>query len=297
MPGSKQIAFIADIHGNVPAMEAVLADLDRRRPDEVLVGGDLVGRGPQGSKVVERIRERGWRGVRGNHEDYLLSFRRQEVPANWLHDDEWSASRWMAAELSDRDVDYIAALPLALHSRIAPAVCLVHGSPASNSEGLGSWSTGTQLTEQLGRIDGDVLVCAHTHRPMRRELSEGLVVNVGAVGLPFNRDHRAQYAMLQVDDAGNFEVEFCRVEYDLRRTVEVYESSGFLEQGGVTAQLLRMELEQAAPFLVPFTKWAESAGRPIDPSQLDAFLDFYDVDESMSVFMKKLESLGANPAR
>ncbi len=71
-----KIAVLADIHGNLPALEAVLADIDAQRPDEVLVGGDLVGRGPQGSAVVRCIRERGWRAVRGNHEDYLLGFRR-----------------------------------------------------------------------------------------------------------------------------------------------------------------------------------------------------------------------------
>ena len=150
MSGSKHIAVIADIHGNVPALEAVLADLERRSPDEVLVGGDLVGRGPQGSQVVQRIRELGWRGVRGNHEDYLLSFRRQDVPERWLHDDEWSASRWMAAELTAPDIDYIGALPFSVQSHVAPVLSLVHGSPSSNNEGLGVWSTGPQLETHLG---------------------------------------------------------------------------------------------------------------------------------------------------
>ncbi len=290
MSGSKQIAVIADIHGNVAALEAVLADFDRRTPDEVLVGGDLVGRGPEGSKVVQRIRELGWRGVRGNHEDYLLSFRRQEVPERWLHDDEWSASRWMASELSDQDIDYIAALPFSLQSRQAPGLCLVHGSPQSNNDGLGVWSTGRQLEEHLGRIDGNLLICAHTHRPMCRRLTGGQVVNVGAVGLPFNRDRRAQYAVLHVG-AAECEAEFRQVDYDIERTIGVYESSGFLEQGGVTAQLLQMELKQAAPFLVPFTIWAESSGRPIAESQIESFLEFYDVDEPMQLFHERLSTL------
>ena len=290
MSGSIQIAVIADIHGNVPALEAVLADFDRCPPDEVLVGGDLVGRGPEGSKVVQRIRDLGWRGVRGNHEDYVLSFRRQEVPERWLHDDEWSASRWMAAELSDQDIDYIAALPFSLQSRKAPGLCLVHGSPESNHEGLGVWSTGRQLGEHLGRIDGNVLVCAHTHRPMCRRLTGGIVVNVGAVGLPFNQDRRAQYAVLHVS-AEECEAEFRQVDYDIERTIGAYESSGFLEHGRVTAQLLRMELEQAAPFLVPFTRWAESSGRPIAESQIESFLRFYDADEPMRAFLDRLESL------
>ena len=75
------IAILADVHGNVPALEAVLADLERHPVDEVLVGGDLVGRGPQGRRAVAMIRATGWPCVRGNHEDYLLGFRHRRVPS------------------------------------------------------------------------------------------------------------------------------------------------------------------------------------------------------------------------
>jgi predicted phosphodiesterase len=285
--GAQRIAVVADIHGNVPAMEAVIADLGEQSIDEILAGGDLVGRGPEGSKVVRRIRELGWRGVRGNHEDYLLGFRRQQVPEAWLHDDEWSASRWMAAELDEADIDYIDGLPLSIHADRAPRLCLVHGSPRSNCDGLGPWSTDDQLEEHLRAIDGDLLVCGHTHRPLFRRLSGGLVVNVGAVGLPFNRDHRAQYAVLHVN-ADGCDVEFRQIDYDVGRTIEIYRTSGFLEQGGVTARLLELELEHAAPFLVPFTKWAEVESRPIAESQLGPFLDFYDPAEPIRLFMERL---------
>lgn len=83
-----RIAIIADIHANVPALEAVLADIETVGVDEVLVNGDLVGRGPSGSAVVDRIRELGWRSTRGNHEDYHLQFRREEVPEEWLTAEE-----------------------------------------------------------------------------------------------------------------------------------------------------------------------------------------------------------------
>ncbi len=76
-----RIAVIADIHGNMPALEAVISDLADQAVDEVLVGGDLVGRGPEGSRVVKRVRELGWPAIGGNHEDYLLAFRRGEEGA------------------------------------------------------------------------------------------------------------------------------------------------------------------------------------------------------------------------
>ncbi|MGD8277856.1 MAG: metallophosphoesterase family protein [Gemmatimonadota bacterium] len=287
---TRKIAVFADVHGNVPALDAVLADLERQRPDEVLVGGDLVGRGPQGSAVVGRVKAAGWRGVRGNHEDYLLAFRREEVPVAWLQQDEWAASRWMAAELDDEDVAYIDALPLEIASALAPRVRLVHGSPASNNEGIGPWTSDRSLERHLDAVDGDLLVCAHTHRPMDRRVANGRVVNVGAVGLPFNHDRRAQYAILHVAD-GACDVELRRIEYPLEDTLRIYRESGFDAEGGLTARLLRMELEHAAPFLVPFTKWAEVQRRPIVEGELAEFLEFYDPTEPLRKFIERLAAL------
>ncbi len=96
-----RIAVLADVHGNVPALEAVIEDVTSQQPDGVLVGGDLVGRGPCGKQVVRRITEMGWRSVRGNHEDYLLAFRQQRVKRSLADRSEWSAARWMAAELDE----------------------------------------------------------------------------------------------------------------------------------------------------------------------------------------------------
>lgn len=288
-----RIAVLADIHGNVPALEAVLADVAHARVDEVLVGGDLVGRGPQGHAVVRRIEGLGWPSVRGNHEDYLSSFRRGEVPEDWLSDAQWAASRWMAAELSDEDVRYIEGLPFSLVSRREPELRLVHGSPRSNDEGLGPWCSEEQLAGFWKQVGEPVLVCAHTHRPLTRRVEDhGLVVNVGSVGLPFNGDRRAQYAILERRRDG-WHVERRQVPYDLEEILQVYEISGFLREGDVTARLLKLELEHAAPLLVPFLQWAETLGIPPARAAVDDFLDFHAPGESMMGFFQRLREMAA----
>ena len=286
-----RIAVLADVHGNVPALEAVIEDLLSQRPDEVLVGGDLVGRGPCGTQVVRRITEMGWRSVRGNHEDYLLAFRHKRVKSHWLTAPEWSAARWMAAELDDAAALTIEGLPLTLSSLLAPALRLVHGTPRSNSEGIGPWTSRQQVEAHLSAVREPVLVCGHTHRPLECRLPTGMVVNVGAVGLPFNRDRRAQYALFELGP-DETEVEFRRVEYDLDQIVRDYETSGFSSHGGATARLLRLELETAAPFLVPFIEWARAKGVAPVESELGAFREFYDPDESFRVFACRLGELG-----
>jgi len=125
---------------------------------------------------------------------------------------------------------------------------------------------------------------------MDRSLGRGRVVNVGAVGLPFNRDRRAQYIVLH-EVEGGFRPEFRAVDYSLDEILDIYRSTGFLEAGGVTAQLLRLELVHAAPFLVPFLQWAGVAGQPVEPSRVEVFLEFYDPDESLRQFVSRLEGI------
>lgn len=283
-----RIAVIADIHGNVPALEAVLDDLATQAVDEVLVGGDLVGRGPQGSQVVQRVRELGLESIGGNHEDYLLSFRRGEVPPEWHEAEEWAASRWMAAELSSDDAAYLAALPFDL---TRPGLRLVHGTPRSNRAGIGPWTGQEELAGYLGEVPEPVLICAHTHRALTIETEDRLVVNVGSVGLPFNRDQRAQYAIF-TRSQDRWTVELRQVSYDLRKIFEIYESSGFLEHGGITARLLRLELELASPVLVPFLDWTRARGLPAESAQLETFLTVYQPGESLRLFYERLRAGG-----
>jgi len=156
-----------------------------------------------------------------------------------------------------------------------PAVRLVHGTPSSNCDGIGPWTSDERMLDHLAHIDEEILVCAHTHRPLDRRFQQGRVINVGSVGLPFNGDHRAQYVVLD-DQSGDLEAEFHQVDYDLAAILSVYETSGFLDAGGITARLLALELEHAAPFLVPFFAWAAAEQRAPEAHLLGEFLGTYD---------------------
>jgi len=284
----RRIAVIADIHGNLPALEAVLDDISRAKIEEILVAGDLVGRGPEGSAVVARIRSLGLPTIGGNHEDYVLAARHGELPSAWHDTDVWDAARFMASELEAEHADYLAALPFSLARE---GFLLVHGTPASNRDGIGPWTEDTEIRHHLQAVAEPMLVCAHTHRPLIRRFGPRCVVNVGSVGLPFNRDHRAQYGVLEQDVKG-WKPQLRQVPYDIERILEIYQTSGFLEQGGVTAKLLRLEIQHAAPVLVPFLTWAEATGTPPDSSRLGAFFDIYTPGAPLRLFFQYLQALG-----
>lgn len=285
-----RIAVIADIHANLPALEAVLDDIAALDVDELLVNGDLVGRGPQGSAVIARVRELGLRSTRGNHEDYLLSFRKHEVPEEWLTDPAYSCHRWMADELRASDVEYLDLLPFTLTSEKEPQLRLYHGSPRSHTEGLGVWTEEAVLREHLDSIEESVLVVAHTHRPAQWQFGDETIVNVGSVGLPFNGDTRAQYAVFH-GSGSSFEVELRQVDYDRSRILEVYEHSGFLESGDATAALLRREIQTARPHLVPFLRWADAVDRQPLLGAIEDFMAVYDPERSLADFALVLDAI------
>ncbi|MEL6182480.1 MAG: metallophosphoesterase family protein [Myxococcota bacterium] len=286
------VAVLADIHANPFALEAVVADIRSLDLDEIVVAGDLVGRGPMGSAVVDRIAELGWPCIRGNHEDYMLAFCRRDVPEDWLTSDEWAASRWMAAELGSRQRAWIDALPFSTTSQASPPLRIVHGTPRNISEGIGTWTQEDQLDLHLNAIAEEVLVCAHTHRPLERSRPGGLIVNVGSVGLPFNGDPRAQYAVLHSapETQPPWRVEFRQVEYDREPLLRAYNDTGFLHEGKITARMLRFEVETARPHLVPFLAWAKAMGHEPTADQLDSFFDVYDPSMSMGAFFARLKA-------
>lgn len=284
-----RIAILADIHGNRPALEAVISDIQQQGVDGVRVGGDLVGRGPQGSEVVHRIRELKWPSIMGNHEEYLLGFIRKTVQKEWWTEDIWAASRWMAHELDAEAVRYIEALPFTLTPPTDKPFRLFHGSPKSHSEGIGAWTSDEVCLSHLGSMQESALVCGHTHRPLLREFEEGVIVNVGSVGLPFNGDWRAQYAIVHRDSpALPWTATFRQVEYDREEFLRVYETSGFLRGGHTTALLLKYEVETARPFLVPFLIWHKK--KELEPTfeNLDVFLEQWDPTLPIAELMKQL---------
>jgi predicted phosphodiesterase len=294
----RRIAVLADIHGNMPALEAVIAHIAASGVDEVVVAGDLVGRGPQGAQVVERVRELGWASVRGNHEDYMVNFARELVPADWLTTEYWAASRWMAQGLSAEQIDYIAGLPDELAAASTKLLRIVHGTPRSNNEGIGAW-TDRALLEEFMREQAPVptLVCAHTHRPYIARVGGGQVVNIGSVGMPFNGDWRAQYAIFTCDEErGEVEVSLQQVGYSREELFEIYNRSGFLGDCGFTSYFLKKELEHARPFLVPYIRWSEYVSRDAcDKETIKNFLDIYDPQMPTEEFMRRL--MAGEPTR
>lgn len=261
-----RLAVIADVHGNLPALEAVLEDISRQHVDRVIVNGDLANRGPDTAAVFERVA--GWldgHATLGNHDDLMLMWfgRRGDRSQPWFDDPFWGTVGWSAERLKEAGyLDAIEALPMtiAVQPEGGPRLLISHGSPRHYREGYGTELTPETISEITQAHPADVLVGSHTHRPYLTTWGRFTVINTGAVGAPFNGDPRAHYLVLELSD-GEWVPEFRRVPYDVDAALERFDESGMSSAGGLSGRIFREEVRYARSFLVPFLMWCETDGR------------------------------------
>ena len=224
-------ALIADIHGNLIALEAVLADAERRKVDRILCLGDVAATGPQPREVVERLADIDCPVVLGSTDEWLLA-----PPAEEQVDDEdtqriLDIDRWVSEQLEPEQLELIAGY--------RPVVELedmlgYHGSPLSNTDSILPGTPELELARMLRGHAASVMAGGHTHIVMMRPYGRSLVVNPGSVGMPFEHigDGRfrnppwAEYAI-----ASRGRVEFRRVPIDVRAVTSAALESG-MPHGG-----------------------------------------------------------------
>ncbi len=246
-------ALISDLHANLPAFQAVHADITRRAVGTVYHLGDLVGYAPWPNETVELIASRGIAGVGGNYDstvatDYKHCGCRYEDPRQEAL--SHLSYGWTRRTISADTRAYLAGLPFRIDllpgggHRAGPRVVLVHGTPTLNTV---YWTEDRsddfclQMAARAGVKPGDVIAFGHTHKPWHREIGGLHFLNVGSVGRPKDGDGRAGYVVLDVGDGG-VEVQFVRAEYDVDEAIRAIQASDlpndFAEQlrtGGASA--------------------------------------------------------------
>jgi putative phosphoesterase len=234
-------AIVSDIHGNLTALEAVLADLRLNSPDVILHGGDLAANGAHPADVVDRIRDLGWLGVRGNTDEMLwspedltkLATKFPKLRRILAAFEEMIP--WTRTSLGEDRIRWLQTLP---YLQRQGAVAILHASPNDLWLAPLPGASDLELQSVYGGLEVPIVVYGHIHRPYVRHLEGMTVANTGSVSLSYDGDPRASYLLL---DGPNVTIR--RVEYDLEREADALKHSG-LPHAGWLCQILRAGLFQ-----------------------------------------------------
>lgn len=231
-----RIAAISDVHGNLAALDAVLADIARRQADLIVNLGDMLSGPLDPAATADRLMALDLPTIRGNHERQILT---QDIVAMGASD------AFTASRLADRHRAWLASLPPTL--RIAPDILLCHGTPGSDLDyyldhvdpGGSRAATAAEIEMRSGGEAAALILCGHSHVPrLHRRSGGGLVVNPGSVGLPAYADDRpwphvmesgspdACYAIAERGGDGRWSATLLRVAYDWQGAADTADARG-----------------------------------------------------------------------
>jgi putative phosphoesterase len=223
-----RVTAIYDIHGNLPALEAVLAELESVKPDLIVVGGDVVA-GPMPTEVMDRLVTLGQSicFVRGNADREVVAAFDERPHADPIDvvDPVERVAAYAASKIDHANRDLLTAFAELLIVEVEGVgqVLFCHGSPRSDEEIVSAATTEGRLREILAGVDQDIVVCGHTHAQFDRRVGGKRVVNAGSVGMPYQGKPVGAFWLL----LGVGGVSLRRSDYDLDRTVERIRATGY----------------------------------------------------------------------
>jgi putative phosphoesterase len=220
-----RIAIVSDIHGNLTALEAVIADLGTQAPDLVLQGGDLPYGGCHAAEVMDRVAELGWKGVLGNTDEVLWNTQgveRMMAAAPKLSSLLKIIGQCAVATrnlIGESRLKQLQQLPLEIRQG---DLVLLHASPGDLWKSPMDPSDDVALENVYGSLRAKMVIYGHIHKPFIRDVSNFTVCNSGSVGMPYDGDPRASYLLLT-----DGRPEIRRVEYDIEGEIRSLVASNY----------------------------------------------------------------------
>ncbi len=243
-----RLAVLADIHGNLGALEAALEDIETQNVDEIVVAGDIVNGLTDSKPCWDLVMSLHCLVLRGNHERYLFDYATPAADPAWSSE-RFASLRWTLQQVTQTDLRAMRALPLTRHF---PGLLIVHATPRSDQENVVAETPEADL-ERMFDVAETFIVRGHNHKWLERSWSGRRLVSIGSLGLPLNGVRDAQYLVLErQNDSWAWQKRF--VPYDVEATLNRLDRSGYLEAGGALARVFRRELATAEGQLLPFLR-------------------------------------------
>jgi len=222
------IAFISDVHGNLPALSAAVVDARKRGAERIYCAGDLVGYGPFPDQVCRFHADEKITTISGNYDAKVLSLLADsDELEKKMKPGKLRILRWTCRHISQTSQRFLAALP-SFHREVLSdhtELLMVHGSPVSWDDVIYPSITRNALEGKLAGEHPQILVCGHTHVPFIKKIAGVTVVNCGSVGQPVDGDPRPSYALVRVENTGRLSSRIIRFSYPREELIRAIKDS------------------------------------------------------------------------
>jgi len=275
-----KVALLADIHANFPALLAATEQIQRWKPDAVYVLGDSINRGPRPRECLHHLvkmrREKHWKLIYGNHEDYVLQFESEDAPRPGPRFEILQFVHWTYQKLSREEIQTLRSLPAQIEEHLSTGQLLraVHASMAGIRAGIYPHTPQEKIREMIQPAP-DIFCVGHTHKPLTRQIGQTHVINAGSVGLPFDGNPQPSYAQIYTT-LDEVNVEICRFDYDRSQALKDFHETHFLDEGGPIVKIIYQELLSAKPLI---NRWSQTYEEKVLNGECT-------VEESVKAFLK-----------
>ena len=244
-----KVAFLSDVHANLPALQAALQAASTYEVERVVVAGDVVGDGPHPSEVIHLLREHGVSdAVRGNVDRQVLDLGHKKKSLKKKLGSKHLQKRnraWTALQLGRTERDWLKDLPTEVTLEICGSrVLVVHGSPRGDTDYIYPSITADGLRSKLEPVGGpwpSVLVSGHSHVPFTQVVEGVLVINCGSVGRPADGDPRGSFAVVDFATPDRLVFGICRFAYPVDELVSQLHER---EVPGISAEEYRLGVKR-----------------------------------------------------
>ena len=244
-----RLAVLADVHGNLAALEAVVEHITTQHVDEIVVAGDTVNALPDSKTCWDLVTGLDCTVLRGNHERYLFDYGTPAADPVWTSE-RFTGLGWTLQQFTQDDLDAMQALSLTYRR---PDLLVCHATPYNDQVNIVAETSTAEIEEIFAGISEAFVVRGHNHKWLERTWSGHELISMASTGLPLNGDTRAQYLLLEQHPGGwRWKKQF--VSYDVEKTLERFDTSGYTEAGGPLVSIFREELRTARGQLLPFLR-------------------------------------------
>jgi predicted phosphodiesterase len=248
-----RVAILADIHGNLPAFEAVLDSVARLSVDRLVIAGDVINGSPDSVACWDLALSLRCPVLRGNHERYVFDLDTERAKPEWATP-QFAPVQYTAHLFTAEQKAAMAALPIVWRDPALPGLLVVHASARNDHDLVFPYTREGDLDAFFAGVDAQAIVRGHNHYAGVNLWRRRLIVTAGSVGLPLDGTPKAQFVVMERRD-GHWYPEHHAVPYDVARAVRRFNETDYLEAGGPLAHLYQREVETASFRVVPFLKF------------------------------------------